>query len=557
MNGIDAYVVEDTKEALEAVDRPLDVIEGPLMAGMNEVGDLFGSGRMFLPQVVKSARVMKKAVAWLEPFMDAERKAGTLNRGKVLLATVKGDVHDIGKNIVGVVLACNSYEVIDLGVMVPASRILETATREQVTIVGLSGLITPSLHEMVHVAKEMERLDFDLPLLIGGATTSKVHTALRIDPAYGQPSVYVPDASRVVAVLSGLLGEKRDRYVDDVATEYEQVRRRRQEREGPGLVTLAEARANAHGVTEDRAAVTAPRHLGVTQFPNHDLADLVDRIDWGPFFATWEMKGAFPGILDDPQKGEEATRLFEDAKAMLGRMVSEGLVTAHGVCGLFPANRVGDDIAIYDDANRSRVIAVLHTLRQQRRRSGERKNLALADYVLPRASEVIDYVGAFAVTAGHGVAELVAEYQAAHDDYSAILVQALADRLAEAFAERLHERVRRDLWGYAPDEDLANEQLIRMRYRGIRPAPGYPACPDHTEKPTLWKLLGAFEHTGVSLTESFAMLPAASVCGLYFAHPDARYFGLGPIGQDQVRDYALRKGLSAEEAARWLAPHLI
>ncbi len=558
VEGIADYVVEDVEEARRLYERPLQVIEGPLMDGMNVVGDLFGSGKMFLPQVVKSARVMKKAVAHLVPYIEAERRDGSRSHGKVLLATVKGDVHDIGKNIVGVVLQCNNYEVIDLGVMVPAARILETARREGVDLIGLSGLITPSLEEMAFVAGELEREGFRVPLLIGGATTSRVHTAVKIEPRYGGPTVHVPDASRAVGVAGSLLSrDLRDEFVRAVRREYRAIREQRAERrEGEPRPSLAEARA--HRLVLDWRAATPPRpcFTGVRALPDYPLDDLLDRIDWTPFFQTWELAGHYPAILDDPTTGPAARALFADARRLLREIVTGRSLRAAAVVGFWPANSVGDDIELYADEERSRVVGVIHTLRQQMAKGPGRPNLALADFVAPRESGVPDYVGAFAVTAGHGLDALVARYEAAHDDYSAILAKALADRLAEALAERLHERVRREFWGYAPDEALDNEALIKERYQGIRPAPGYPACPDHTEKRTLFDLLGAEERAGIRLTESFAMIPTASVSGYYFWRPEARYFGVGKIGRDQVEDYARRKGMAPAEVERWLAPNL-
>jgi len=560
VKGIDKHVDADTEEAMSALGRPLDVIEGPLMAGMGVVGELFGSGRMFLPQVVKSARVMKKAVAWLLPFMEQD-KAGASKAGTILLATVKGDVHDIGKNIVSVVLACNGYEVVDLGVMVPAETILRKAREIGADLIGLSGLITPSLHEMAHVAAEMERQGMKTPLLIGGATTSKAHTALKIEPSYSEPTVHVLDASRAVPVAQSLLSPTgRDAFVDKTRADYVKVRERLARRRQTPLASLAEVRANALTVTADEAAIVAPAVLGRQVWRDIPLAELRDRIDWTPFFSTWELAGKFPAILDDDKVGEQARQLLQDAEAMLDELIATAALQPRAVFGIWPANRVGDDIEVYTDAQRSGVAATLHHLRQQRARSGGGPHLCLSDFLLPRGAgddaDTIDHVGGFVVTAGHGAAELVARYEAEHDDYRAIMVKALADRLAEALAERLHERVRTEFWGYSQGEALDNEALIAMKYRGIRPAPGYPACPDHTEKRTLWELLDAESATGVSLTESLAMNPAASVCGLYFANPAARYFGVGPIGKDQVTDYARRKGMTVEQAERWLAPNL-
>ena len=557
VEGLDAFVVEDTEEARLAAARPIDVIEGPLMSGMNAVGDLFAAGKMFLPQVVKSARVMKKAVAHLVPYLEAEkaRLGDSRPRGKVLMATVKGDVHDIGKNIVGVVLQCNNYEVIDLGVMVPAARILEEARAQKVDVIGLSGLITPSLEEMAHVAGELEREGFTLPLLIGGATTSRAHTAVKIAPRYSSPVIHVADASRGVGVVSELLGDGAAAYAAGVRADQETTRvERAGRRERVTRVSLEAARANRTRVDFSLAA-TRPRLVGVRDF-EVELATLVDWIDWAPFFAAWELKGAYPAILGDARVGDAARKVFEDGRRLLDRIVSERLIRTSAVVGIWPANSVGDDIEVYGDESRADVLAVVHTLRQQMEKPPGRPNVALADFVAPRSLDVPDYLGAFAVTAGLGAAELVASYEAANDDYRAIMVKALADRLAEAMAERVHSEVRRDLWGYAPGEALDNAQIIGEEYQGIRPAPGYPACPDHTEKATLFALLDAEARAGISLTESFAMLPPASVSGFYFWRPEAQYFGLGRIGRDQLEDYARRKSWPIAEAERWLAPNL-
>jgi 5-methyltetrahydrofolate--homocysteine methyltransferase len=559
VEGLDQFIVDDTEEARHGFERPIQVIEGPLMDGMNVVGDLFGSGKMFLPQVVKSARVMKKAVAHLIPFIEAEKDpSASRTNGRVVMATVKGDVHDIGKNIVGVVLQCNNYEVIDLGVMVPAQKILETARELDADLIGLSGLITPSLEEMSHVAAEMEREGFEIPLLIGGATTSRTHTAVKIEPRYHAPVVHVLDASRAVGVASALVDENgREAYAERIREEYETVRRERGDRQEKELRhPIEEARRHAFRI--DWSGVTPPRpsFLGVREYRDYPLAPLVERIDWTPFFATWELKGRYPAIFDDSKVGEAARSLHADAGALLARIVDENLLRASGAVGFWPANAVGDDIELYASDERSEVAAVVHSLRQQMVKPPGRPNLALADFTAPRETGLADYIGAFVVTAGHGLEELAATFKAAHDDYSAILATALADRLAEAFAEHLHERVRRELWGYAPDETLDNEALIEERYQGIRPAPGYPACPDHTEKGTLFSLLDAEERAGVRLTESYAMFPGAAVSGWYFWHPEAHYFGLGRIGPDQLADYAARKGLPLEEMARWLSPNL-
>ena len=560
VKGIVDHIEADTEEARVTLGRPLDVIEGPLMDGMNVVGDLFGSGKMFLPQVVKSARVMKKAVAYLTPYLEAEKAehGGRETAGKVLLATVKGDVHDIGKNIVGVVLACNSYEIVDLGVMVPADRILKAAREHGVDVIGLSGLITPSLDEMVHVAREMERQGFDLPLLIGGATTSKVHTAVKIAPQYSQPVVHVLDASRSVSVVSNLLSTgQRERFLGALRDEYDTVRETHHQKHGTrALAPLTEARANALKLDWKAAPITRPSFLGLKVFREAPLESIRERIDWTPFFQTWEMKGRYPDIFQDPTYGDEAIKLFDDARQLLDTIITHRQLEARGVIGFFPANSVGDDIEIYTDDARRTVKTVIHTLRQQAKKGAGRPNLALADYVAPKGSGVADYIGGFAVTAGLGIEALIQRFEKDHDDYNAILVKALADRLAEAFAEWMHEQVRREWWGYAPDEEMSNAALIKEEYRGIRPAPGYPACPDHTEKPPLFDLLQATEHAAIHLTENHAMLPASSVSGYYFAHPEARYFGVGRIGRDQAVDYARRKGMDVKTMERWLAPIL-
>jgi 5-methyltetrahydrofolate--homocysteine methyltransferase len=557
VEGIDTFVVEDTEEARLAAAHPIDVIEGPLMSGMNAVGDLFAAGKMFLPQVVKSARVMKKAVAHLVPYLEAEKAAlgDSRARGKILMATVKGDVHDIGKNIVGVVLACNNYEVVDLGVMVPVTRILDEARGQNVDLIGLSGLITPSLEEMAHVAGELEREEIRLPLLIGGATTSKAHTAVKIAPRYSGPVVHVADASRAVGVVSELLGDGAAAYATGVREDQERTRAERAgRRERIARVSIDAARANGTPIDYGRPA-PRPSFLGIRDF-EIPLSDLIDWIDWTPLFGAWELKGAFPGILDDPRVGESARSLHEDGRRLLDRIVAERLLRAKAVVGLWPANSAGDDIELYADESRGEVLAVIHTLRQQMEKPPGRPNEALADFVAARSRDVPDYLGGFAVTAGIGSAELVASFETAHDDYHAIMSKALADRLAEATAEYVHARVRRELWGYAPSEALDKAQIIGEEYEGIRPAPGYPACPDHTEKATLFALLDAEARAGISLTESFAMLPPASVSGYYFWRPEAHHFGIGRIGRDQLEDYARRKGWSIDEAVRWLAPNL-
>ncbi|MGB6468370.1 MAG: methionine synthase, partial [Xanthobacteraceae bacterium] len=562
VHGITDFIETDVEEARLKAPRPLAVIEGPLMDGMNIVGDLFGSGRMFLPQVVKSARVMKQAVAHLLPYMEQDKdgRAHVSANGKIVMATVKGDVHDIGKNIVGVVLQCNNYDVVDLGVMVPAEKILQAAKEERADIIGLSGLITPSLDEMCHVAAEMERQGFDVPLLIGGATTSRVHTAAKIHPHYrrGQ-AVYVNDASRAVGVVSALLSrESRPRYVGEVRAEYVRIAAAHARgEENKQRLSLSDARANALKLDwSGRYVPPVPQFLGTRKFADIPLAELVDYIDWSPFFATWELPGKYPAILDDEKVGEAARGLFADAQDMLRKMAGEQWFRASAIVGFWPANGDGDDVLVFADEARSKPTATLHTLRQQLARREGRANVALADFVAPRASALADYIGAFAVTAGLGEDAVVDRFKHANDDYSAILAKALADRLAEALAERMHQRVRREFWAYAPDETLGSSELIGEKYRGIRPAPGYPAQPDHTEKETLFKLLDGERSIGVKLTESFAMWPGASVCGLYFSHPDSYYFGVGKIERDQVADYAQRKGLSLTEAERWLAPVL-
>ncbi|HAS8128292.1 TPA: methionine synthase [Vibrio vulnificus] len=556
VKGITEFIVEDTEEARLNASKPLEVIEGPLMDGMNVVGDLFGEGKMFLPQVVKSARVMKQAVAHLEPFINASKQAGSSN-GKILLATVKGDVHDIGKNIVGVVLQCNNYEIIDLGVMVPCEQILKVAKEQQVDIIGLSGLITPSLDEMVHVAKEMERLGFDLPLLIGGATTSKAHTAVKIEQNYSHPVVYVNNASRAVGVCTSLLSDElRPAFVERLQADYELVRdqhNRKKPRTKP--VTLEAARANKVAIDWQSYTPPVPSQPGVHVFDDFDVATLRQYIDWTPFFLTWSLVGKYPTIFDHEEVGEEAKRLFEDANEWLDRIEQEGLLKARGMCGLFPAASVGDDIEVYTDESRAQVAKVLHNLRQQTEKP-KGANYCLSDYVAPKESGKNDWIGAFAVTGGVNERELADQFKAQGDDYNAIMIQAVADRLAEAFAEYLHERVRKEIWGYAADENLSNEELIREKYQGIRPAPGYPACPEHTEKGPLWELLNVEETIGMSLTSSYAMWPGASVSGWYFSHPDSRYFAIAQIQQDQVESYAERKGWDLLEAEKWLGPNI-
>ncbi|MBQ0711583.1 MAG: methionine synthase [Porticoccus sp.] len=561
VKGITTYIVEDAEAARLEVERPLHVIEGPLMDGMNVVGDLFSSGKMFLPQVVKSARVMKQAVAHLQPFIEAEKEDGAKANGKILMATVKGDVHDIGKNIVGVVLGCNNYEVVDLGVMVPAEKIIETAVKENVDIIGLSGLITPSLDEMVHVASELERQKLDFPLLIGGATTSKAHTAVKIEPNYQRnQTIYVSDASRAVGVASKLLSdERRDAYVAEIQTEYEQVRKRTANRKPRGT-TLPYAKAKDSGFKIDwqNYVPPIPTTPGVQTLDDYPLDVLVDTIDWTPFFITWELAGKYPKILNDEKVGEAARNLFADAQLMLKRLVDEKLIKARAVFGLWPANTVNtDDIEVYADESRNHVLSTLHQIRQQTRKKGANDELiSLADFIAPKDTGITDYVGAFAVTTGIGVDELAKGYEANGDDYNSIMVKALADRLAEAFAEHLHQRVRKEFWAYANDENLDNESLIKEQYRGIRPAPGYPSCPDHSEKQALFSLLDATNNAQISLTESFAMMPAASVSGWYFSHPQAKYFNTGKIQRDQLESLAERKGVPTEQLERWLRPIL-
>jgi 5-methyltetrahydrofolate--homocysteine methyltransferase len=557
VNGITEFIDADTEEARLSFDRPLHVIEGPLMDGMNVVGDLFGSGKMFLPQVVKSARVMKQAVAWLNPFMEAEKEGKPREQaGKILMATVKGDVHDIGKNIVGVVLQCNNYEVIDLGVMVPADRILEEAKAHNVDIIGLSGLITPSLDEMVFVGAEMERRGFDIPLLIGGATTSRTHTAVKIEPAYRRGSTtYVIDASRAVSVVSGLLS-KTERAKNEAATRDEYIRIREQYARGQEVkarASIKQARENRFQPDPTQPMPGKPAFIGVKAFDAWDLQDLAAHIDWTPFFASWELIGRYPLILEDEIVGEAARDLFEDAKIMLKRIIDEKWFTAKGVVGFWPARADGDDVVVYADESRDAEIARFYTLRQQIKKSNGKPNLALSDFI---AEQGEDYIGAFAVTAGHGELEIAKRFKDAGDDYSSILATALADRLAEAFAERLHKEVRTQLWGYAANETSSVDDLIAEQYQGIRPAPGYPAQPDHTEKATLFRLLDAGANAGMALTESYAMTPPASVSGLYFGHPGSHYFGVGKIDLDQVEDYARRKGWDIATAERWLAPIL-
>ena len=554
VHGIDEFVEADTEEARLAAKRPLDVIEGPLMAGMDVVGDLFGAGKMFLPQVVKSARVMKKAVAWLLPFIEAEKARtgdGGKSAGKIVMATVKGDVHDIGKNIVGVVLACNNFEVIDLGVMVPAQKILDTARTENADAIGLSGLITPSLEEMSHVAKEMQRQGFVMPLLIGGATTSRAHTALKIEPHYKGATAWVKDASRAVGVAQSLLSEElREPFIANIRSDYAAIRERHRDKgDAKKLVPLAKARAQAFDGDFANYTPPVPVKPGITVIHDQPLQDLVPFIDWSPFFNAWELAGKYPAILTDDIVGTQASELFRDAQAMLEKIIRGKWLTARGVVGLWEAARNGESVEVATGHT-------LHFLRQQADKPIERPDFCLADFIAPKDSGARDFIGGFAVTAGHGIDEHIARFHADHDDYNAILLKALADRLAEAFAEYLHQRVRREFWGYATDETLDNDALIDEKYRGIRPAPGYPACPDHTEKATLFALLNATENTGIELTDSFAMVPTAAVSGWYFSHPRSQYFVVGRVTKEQVSDYARRKGWTMAEAERWLAPNL-
>ncbi|WP_299523457.1 methionine synthase [uncultured Lutibacter sp.] len=558
VKGLDEFILEDIEEARINASQPIEVIEINLMTGMNVVGDLFGSGKMFLPQVVKSARVMKKAVAHLLPFIEAEKNGVSQANGKILLATVKGDVHDIGKNIVSVVLACNNYDIIDLGVMVSPQRIIETAKAENVDVIGLSGLITPSLDEMVYLAKEMERLNFEVPLIIGGATTSKAHTAVKIDPQYKNAVVYVLDASRAVTVVSNLLNKgTNQQYIGAIKEDYVKVREgflNRSKRKE--FLSLAEARNNKFKIDWDATKISTPNYIGTQVFEDFDLTKLVDYIDWSPFFRTWELAGKYPAILTDEVVGSAATNLFNDAKLLLARILDEKLLTAKAVFGIFPANSVNDDIEVYADSTRKDVNVKFVTLRQQLKKKEGIPSIALADFIAPKETGINDYLGSFCVSTGFGTAELAAEFEKDHDDYNSIMIKALADRLAEAFAEYLHEKVRKEYWGYDSEEGLSNQELIKESYKGIRPAPGYPACPDHTEKRTIWELLSVKETIGVELTDSLAMWPAASVSGYYFGNEKAKYFGLGKITEEQVKDFAERKNMSLEEAKKWLNPNL-
>lgn len=559
VNGINAFITEDAEQARITLGSPLTVIEGPLMDGMNIVGDLFGAGKMFLPQVVKSARVMKQAVAYLTPFLEAEKSSQQQAKGKIVLATVKGDVHDIGKNIVGVVLGCNNYDVVDLGVMVSCEKILEAAQKEKADIIGLSGLITPSLEEMTYVAAEMERLKFSLPLLIGGATTSRAHTALKIEPHYSGPTVHVVDASRAVNTVSQLLSEtnKAD-FVSSTRQEYAKLRERHRNKKSENeFITLEEARQNKFHTDWKSYQPPKPSFLGIKHFKHYSLLNLVDYIDWTPFFQTWELAGKFPDILEDKMVGAAAKNLFHDAQAMMKKIIAENWLQANAVIGFFPANSVGDDIEIYTNENRDEVLMRFHMLRQQTKKPQGKPNLCLTDFIAPVSSGIADYLGCFAVTSGVGLEERVKEFEKEQDGYNSILLKALADRFAEAFAEHMHQCVRKEFWGYVPKESLSNEELIDEKYQGIRPAPGYPACPDHTEKPALFKLLNASELASIFLTENFAMLPASSVSGYYFSHPESRYFGVGKINEDQMLDYTQRKKMDLGLGKRWLAPLLI
>lgn len=560
VKGIVEHIEQDVEEARQKYSNPLSIIEGPLMDGMNHVGDLFGSGKMFLPQVVKSARVMKKAVAYLIPYLEQEKtnSGGRRSNGVILTATVKGDVHDIGKNIVGVVLGCNNYDVIDLGVMVSSDKILSTAVDKKVDIIGLSGLITPSLDEMVHVAQEMERLGLNIPLLIGGATTSRVHTAVKIAPEYSQPTIHVLDASKSVGVVSSLLSKNaKDNFVKSISNEYKAVReqhlKKQSERE---YLTIVKARQNKLKIDWSIESIIKPNKLGITIFKDFSLEEIRNYIDWTPFFLTWELKGRYPKIFENKDYGSEAKKIFDDANKLLDKIISEKSLTANGIVGIFHANSLEDDIEVYSDESRNGILATLHTIRQQSIKSSGIPNIALADFIAPKESKINDYIGMFAVTAGIGIEKVIEEYEKHHDDYCSIMTKAIADRLAEAFAELLHEKVRKEIWGYVSDEKYSNEELIDEKYNGIRPAPGYPAQPDHTEKNIIWKLLDVEKITSIKVTESLAMYPAASVCGLYFANPNSKYFTVGKIGKDQVEDYSKRKGMSINETEKWLRPIL-
>ena len=559
INGIVEFVEQDVEEARRQFEQPLDVIEGPLMSGMNVVGDLFGAGKMFLPQVVKSARVMKKAVNYLSPFIEQEQSAGEMTKnGKIIMATVKGDVHDIGKNIVGVVLGCNNYDVVDLGVMVPAQKILETAKTENADIIGLSGLITPSLDEMVHVAEEMKRQNFEIPLLIGGATTSKTHTAVKIAPQYNNFVQHVNDASRAVGVVSNLLNENlKNDYKLQIVNENkklseEYLKRKNQTK----LLSIDKAREKKLNINFSQNEIVKPSFFGTKKFDNYSLEEIATKIDWTPFFQSWELKGKYPEIFNNKDYGTEAKKLFDDAQKLLDTIIRNKSLTAKSLIAFYPANSVGDDIEIYDTEDRDRALCIFHTLRQQFDKKSKNENLALADFIAPKSNEINDYIGIFVVTTGIGLENIVKTFEDNHDDYNSIMAKSLADRLAEAFAELMHEKTRKEFWGYTKNETLNNEELIKEKYVGIRPAPGYPACPDHTEKRTLFNLLQSEKNIGVSLTENFAMYPAASVSGFYFAHSQAKYFGVGKIDKDQVTDYARRKGINVSEVEKWLKPNL-
>ncbi|MFY0598436.1 MAG: methionine synthase [Cyclobacteriaceae bacterium] len=560
VKGVVDFIEEDTEEARQKHDKPLHVIEGPLMDGMNVVGDLFGAGKMFLPQVVKSARVMKKSVAYLIPYLEEEKKRSgdtKTSKGKILMATVKGDVHDIGKNIVGVVLGCNNYDIVDLGVMVPAEKILDAAIAENVDIIGLSGLITPSLDEMVHVAEEMERRNLKMPLLIGGATTSRIHTAVKIEPKFSGSVIHVLDASKSVGVATKLMGEGRAQLAEEIREEYTALRESHQSRQDDKAhVTFTQAIGNKTKIDWSTYVPPRPKHVGVKTLSDISLSEIRPYIDWTPFFNTWMLKGKFPAIFENPTVGKEAKKLYDEANQMLDRVIEEGSLKANAVIGIFPAIADGEDVKIFKDDSRTEVLDTLYFLRQQGKKGKGIPNISLVDFIAPKSSGLKDYVGGFAVSAGFGTKELASKFEADHDDYNSIMIKSVADRLAEALAEMMHERVRREFWGYAPEEKLENQDLIKEKYIGIRPAPGYPACPDHTEKPVLFSLLEAEKNTGIELTESYAMFPAASVSGFYFSHPESKYFGLGKVYEDQIEDYAVRKGMEKKEVERWLAPNL-
>lgn len=560
VKGVVDFIEEDTEEARQNYDKPLHVIEGPLMGGMNVVGDLFGAGKMFLPQVVKSARVMKKSVAYLIPFLEEEKKHSgdtRTSKGKILMATVKGDVHDIGKNIVGVVLGCNNYDIVDMGVMVPAEKILDAAIAEGADIIGLSGLITPSLDEMVHVAEEMERRGMKMPLLVGGATTSRIHTAVKIEPKYSGSVIHVLDASKSVGVATKLMGEGREQLALEVKEEYALLREGHQNRQdAKAHVSFTQAISNKTKIDWSNYQPPCPNYIGRKTFTNISLSDIRPYIDWTPFFNTWMLKGKYPAIFENPTVGKEAKKLFDEANQMLDKVITEGSLKANAVVGIFPAIADGEDVKIFKDDSRTEVVNTLSFLRQQGQKGKGIPNISLVDFIAPQSSNLKDYIGGFAVSAGFGTKELAAKFEEDHDDYNSIMIKSVADRLAEALAEMMHEKVRRELWGYVADEQLPNDDLIKEKYQGIRPAPGYPACPDHTEKPVVFKLLDAEKNTGIELTESYAMFPAASVSGFYFSHPESKYFGLGKVYEDQITDYAKRKGMDKKEVERWLAPNL-